>query len=148
MRHVFGLIVGAAVAAALLYGAGWAYPQMTRVGSPLIQPIDDTRLLTALGALAGIGLLVGLVSAVRMSPLAAFVPSVVLLSWTVVFLLDMERAAALAPAGPIGDGMQSLLESGIYGLLGIALFIPVLMPSRWSRPDYDDDDDDLDDSDY
>ena len=84
----------------------------------------------------------GLVLVGRVSPLAAFIPSLVLLAWTVVYVLDVSRAAELAPTGPIGQvdlaqsgrGMLSLLSTGVFGMLGVALFVPVLMPSRWAGP--------------
>ena len=58
------------------------------------------KLWIALGAMAAVGLVVGLVVAGRVSPLATFVPSMVLLAWTVVYSLDMNRAMSLIPAEP------------------------------------------------
>ncbi|MFD0660406.1 hypothetical protein [Thermocatellispora tengchongensis] len=100
----------------------------------------DVQLWIALGAMAGVGLVVGLVVAGRVSPLATFVPSMVLLAWTVVYALDMNRALSLVPDDPTmhelllqaGNGVTALLTTGVFALLGVALFIPVLMPSRWA----------------
>ncbi|MFC4008841.1 hypothetical protein ACFOY2_16540 [Nonomuraea purpurea] len=103
----------------------------------------------ALGAMAAVGLVVGLVVAGRVSPVATFVPSMVLLAWTVVYSLDVNRALSFIPAEPsmhqivrdAGLGDKTLLTTGVFALLGVVLFIPVLMPSRWSRPHDDEDED-------
>ncbi|MGW5265671.1 hypothetical protein ACWEQG_32250 [Microbispora sp. NPDC004025] len=140
MRHFFGLLLGVVVAAALLLGGGWASQEAVRGAAQSIDPAKDTRMLIALGVMAVVGLLLGLVLVGRVSPLAAFVPSMALLAWTVVYVLDVSRAASLVPTGPsvqaellqAGRGMLTLLSTGVYGLLGVALFLPVLMPSRWA----------------
>ncbi|MEV5410345.1 hypothetical protein AB0K60_16090 [Thermopolyspora sp. NPDC052614] len=148
MRHVFGFLLGILVTAALLFGTGWATQGAVQGAANLIAPVNQTQVLVALGAIAATGLVLGLVLVARLSPLTVFVPSIVLLAWTVVYVLDVTRAMNLAPvAGNLqqdlvraGRGMQTLLASGIYLMLGIALFIPVLMPSRWAGPEHDDDD--------
>ena len=140
MRHFFGLLVGVVVAAALLLGGGWASQEAVRGAAQSVDPANDTRMLIALGVMAVAGLLLGLVLVGGVSPLAAFVPSMALLAWTVVYVLDVSRAASLVPTGPsveaellqAGRGMLTLLSTGVYGLLGVALFLPVLMPSRWA----------------
>ncbi|TYB50872.1 hypothetical protein FXF51_54975 [Nonomuraea sp. PA05] len=129
------------VTAAVLLGGGWAVQQA--VGNAEVPPPDSLRMWIALGAMAAIGLVVGLVMAGRISPLATFVPSLVLLAWTVVYALDTNRALSFIPAEPsvnqilrdAGFGVRILLTTGVLALLGVALFIPVLMPSRWSRRD-------------
>ncbi|WP_182905635.1 hypothetical protein [Microbispora sp. H13382] len=140
MRHFFGLLLGVVVGAALLLGGGWASQEAVRGAAQSIDPAKDTRMLIALGVMAVVGLLLGLVLVGRVSPLATFVPSMALLAWTVVYVLDVSRAASLVPTGPsvqaellqAGRGMLTLLSTGVYGLLGVALFLPVLMPSRWA----------------
>ncbi|GGO24073.1 hypothetical protein [Microbispora bryophytorum] len=145
MRHFFGLLLGVVVAAAVLLGGGWASQEAVRGAAQSVDPAKDTRMLIALGVMAVVGLLLGLVLVGRVSPLATFVPSMALLAWTVVYVLDVSRAASLVPTGPsvqaellqAGRGMLMLLSTGVYGLLGVALFLPVLMPSRWARPESD-----------
>ncbi|MEQ4718379.1 hypothetical protein ABN273_18485 [Nonomuraea sp. B19D2] len=129
------------VTAAVVAGGGWAVQQV--VGNAAANPPDSQKMWIALGAMAAIGLVFGLVVAGRISPLATFVPSMVLLAWTVVYALDMNRALSLIPSEPsvnqlirdVGFGAKTLLTTGVFALLGVALFIPVLMPSRWSRRD-------------
>jgi uncharacterized oligopeptide transporter (OPT) family protein len=147
MRHIFGLLLGVVVAVSLLLGGGWASQEAVRGAAQNLDPAKDTRMLIAIGVMAAAGLLLGLVLAGRVSPLAAFVPSLALLAWTVVYVLDVSRAAGLAPTdvsmqpelAEAGQGMLTLLSTGVYGLLGIALFVPVLMPSRWAAPPRDED---------
>ncbi|MEV1175573.1 hypothetical protein [Nonomuraea sp. NPDC049784] len=141
MRHLGGFLIGLVVAAAVLAGGGWAVQQV--VGNAAASPPDSQKMWIALGAMAAIGLVVGLVVAGRVSPLATFVPSMVLLAWTVVYALDVNRALSFIPSEPsvnqiirdAGFGAKTLLTTGVFALLGVALFIPVLMPSRWSRRD-------------
>lgn len=148
MRHFVGLLVGVVVSAILLGGGGWAVYRATAgsvAGLPAGQP-----LWIALGAMAAVGLVLGLVMAGHVSPLATFVPSMVLLAWTVVYALDVNRALSFIPRGTgthqllreAGLGNQTLLTTGVYALLGVALFLPVLMPSRWARRDEELEEDD------
>ncbi|WP_182902421.1 hypothetical protein [Microbispora sp. H10830] len=154
MRHFFGLLLGVVVAAALLLGGGWASQEAVRGAAQSVDPAKDTRMLIALGVMAVVGLLLGLVLVGRVSPLATFVPSMALLAWTVVYVLDVSRAASLVPTGPsvqaellqAGRGMLTLLSTGVYGLLGVALFLPVLMPSRWARPEPDEEQEEYEES--
>ncbi|GAA4590888.1 hypothetical protein GCM10023194_48760 [Planotetraspora phitsanulokensis] len=146
MRHFFGLLLGVFMTAAVLLGAGWASQEVIRGAAQNLDPSRDWRILTAIGVMALVGLLLAVVLVTRVSPLAAFVPSLVLLAWTVVYILDVSRATGLAPTGPsvqvevaeAGRGMLTLLSTGILGMLGVALFVPVLMPSRWAGPVRDD----------
>ncbi|NUP81280.1 MAG: hypothetical protein HOV96_27455 [Nonomuraea sp.] len=135
------------VTAAVLGGGGWAVQQASGVAAAT--PPDSQKLWIALGAMAAVGLVVGLVVAGRISPMATFVPSMVLLAWTVVYALDTGRALSLIPqeasvnqiVRDAGAGDRTLLTTGVFALLGVVMFIPVLMPSRWSRPHDDLDED-------
>ncbi|GII85035.1 hypothetical protein Ssi03_30250 [Sphaerisporangium siamense] len=156
MRHFLGLLLGVVVTAVLLAGTGWASQDAARGMASVaagaagaVDPVRDTKALVGLAAMLAAGLVLGLVLAGRVSPLATFVPSMALLAWTVIYALDVNRALSLAPTDPAldplivqaGKGMQDLLARGVFALAGIALFIPVLMPSRWvgRRDDLDDD---------
>ncbi|PZG50983.1 hypothetical protein C1I98_09660 [Spongiactinospora gelatinilytica] len=139
MRHFLGLLLGVVLTAGILGGAGWA--AAWALGEGHIAPLaSGPELWTALGVMAGIGLILGLVVAGRVSPLATFVPSLALLAWTVVYALDMNRAVSLIPVGnsthpllaQVVSGCRLLLASGVFALLGVLLFIPVLLPSRWA----------------
>ncbi|WP_285777067.1 hypothetical protein [Microtetraspora sp. NBRC 13810] len=142
-----GLLVGVVVTAVLLAGGGWATQEaMAQAATPAP---GGAPLWIALGSMAGVGLVLGLVVAGRISPLAAFVPSMVLLAWTVVYALDANRALSLVPGDPTlhevilqaAKGATALLTTGVLGLVGVALFVPVLMPSRWSGREEADEED-------
>ncbi|MEO3867848.1 hypothetical protein ABGB18_03355 [Nonomuraea sp. B12E4] len=147
LRHLAGLLIGLVVTAAILGGGGWAVQQA--VGGAAATPPDDQRMWIALGAMAAVGLVFGLVVAGRVSPVATFLPSMVLLAWTVVYALDVNRALSLIPTEAsvnqiirdAGFGVRTMLTTGVFALLGVALFVPVLMPSRWARRDDDLDED-------
>ncbi|MBT2234954.1 hypothetical protein KLK06_54920 [Nonomuraea sp. NEAU-A123] len=147
MRHFAGLLIGVVVTAAVLGGGGWAVQQA--LSSAAANPAGGQKMWIALGSMAAVGLVVGLVVAGRVSPLATFVPSMVLLAWTVVYSLDVNRAISLIPDEPsvnqiirdIGFGDKTMLTTGVFALLGVAMFIPVLMPSRWARRHEDEDED-------
>ena len=82
MRHVVGFILALMLAAALFAGGGW--------GTDMIRAVqhDGTGLSSmtgalALAAVAGTGLLLGLLLVVpAVSPLAAGLPGLALLGWT------------------------------------------------------------------
>ncbi|GAA0944474.1 hypothetical protein [Nonomuraea longicatena] len=144
LRHIGGLLIGLVVTACVVGGGGWAVQQA--MAESAASPPGGQRLWIALGAMAAVGLVVGLVTAGRVSPVAAFVPSMALLAWTVVYALDSGRALSLVPDQPsaywlvrqAAAGSEVLLTSGVFALLGVALFIPVLVPSRWVRREDDD----------
>jgi hypothetical protein len=157
MRHVFGFVIGVVVAAVVLFGAGWASQAAAQGAARAVTPLNDGRILAGLGVMLIVGLIVGLVLVGRISPLATFVPSMVLLAWTVVYVIDVDRAKSLAPVGTslqadlaqAGAGMEQLLATGVFGMLGLALFLPVFMPTRWaSRRHADEDFEESQDSSY
>ena len=90
----------------------------------------------ALAALAGTGLLLGLLLvAPAVSPLAAGLPGLALLGWTGLLVARSASALRLIPMHDrdMADGFQVLLTSGILALLGTAMIVPLFVPSRWRR---------------
>ncbi|MFI0422804.1 hypothetical protein [Spongiactinospora sp. 9N601] len=153
MRHFLGLLLGIVLTAGILGGAGWATTRaIQEAGAPAMA--SGPELWTALGVMAVIGLILGMVVAGRVSPLATFVPSLALLAWTVVYALDMNRAISLFPAGPsvhplvaqVVIGCRYLLTFGVFALLGVLLFIPVLLPSRWAGRHEEEEEEDYEES--
>ena len=136
MRHVGGLVLGIIAIPLVLYGTGWGYARTLHVvgGAP---PTGASQIL-GYAALGGVGLLVGLILIPRLSPLATFLPAAALLVWTGALFWNTQQAVGWAPTGAAGSGMTSLLMSGLYGLLGVALLLPLLFPRRWRRRDDDD----------
>jgi hypothetical protein len=136
VRHLGGFILGVIAVPAVLYGTGWGYSRTVHALAAGTPPTSTPELL-GYAALGGVGLLVGLILATRASPLASFLPAAALLAWTGALFWNAQRASGWAPPGAAGSGMTTLLASGVYGLLGVALLIPLLMPRRWRRREDD-----------
>lgn len=138
MRHLLGLLLALVMAAALFFAASWGYTQLAaRHATALTSPSG----LAALGAVAGTGLLLGLLLCVpRISPLAAGLPGVVLLAWSAALVVSSRLALRYIPlkGGSFATGFQALLVSGVLALAGMAMIIPLFVPSRWRRHLLDD----------
>jgi hypothetical protein len=142
MRHLFGVVLGLLVAAALFAGAGWGVAKATSLhasGSSL----TSTHGLIALAALGGVGLLLGVLLAVpAVSPLATGLPGIGLLGWTALLVVSARRAEQLIPlrAHTFAFGFGTMLTSGVLALAGAVMIVPLFVPSRWRRRYADDDD--------
>jgi hypothetical protein len=90
--------------------------------------------LAALAAVAATGMLAGiLIAAPRISPLAAGLPGLLLIGWTALYLANVRHAVELIPlkSYPSGAGYEAMLFNGILGAAGLAMIIPMFVPSRW-----------------
>ncbi len=142
MRHVFGIILGIVATAALFFGGGWGYHRLAPLLTAARPHLTSTRGLTSLGALLATGLLIGILMAVpRVSPLASALPGVAGLAVTALYVAEPTRALRLMPlkTSSYGLGAHTLLVSGVYGLIGMAMIVPLFVPSRWHRPGSEDD---------
>jgi hypothetical protein len=157
MRHLYGIALAVVLAAAVFFGGGWGFhklhssvPNATATALPAGggSLIHATGLLLALGALAGTALLAGLLIIVpRISPLAAGLPGLGLIAWTVLYAVSVTRAVHYIPmrGNAYGAGFEAMGISGVLGAAGIVLLMPLFVPSRWKRyvtdedVDYDDD---------
>jgi hypothetical protein len=143
MRHLVGVLLAIVLAAAVFFAASWGYVKLL-LGplSPLPAGggslLHHTAILEGLGALAGVGLLAGLLIALpRVSPLASGLPGLVLLAWTGLYIFSVRRAVQYIPlkTHSYGMGFQALLFDGILAMAGLVMIIPLFVPSRWrSRP--------------
>lgn len=146
MRHLIGFALALAMAAAIFFGASWGYLRLLRIpvagGAAASLPagggslLHDKNVLLAFAALAGVGLLAGLLIAVpRISPLAAGLPGVLLIGWTAFYLVSVQRAVQYIPLknDAFGRGFEALLINGVLAAAGLALIIPLFVPSRWWR---------------
>ena len=149
MRHVIGFVLAIALAAAVFFGGAWGYMRLLRApvanGAASTLPagggslLHSSSVLYALAALAGIGLLAGLLVAVpRISPLAAGLPGLVLIAWTVLYLVSVRHAVQYIPlkADSFGAGFEAMLFNGVLAAVGLVLIVPLFIPSRW-RADLD-----------
>jgi len=144
MRHVTGIGLAIVLAGAVFFAASWGYLRLLRIalssaniselpgqGANLLH---DTTVLYAVGALAGAALLAGLFAAApRISPLAAGLPGLVLVAWSVWYGLSMRPAVQYVPlrADSFGAGFVAMLENGLLAAAGLALVVPLFIPSRW-----------------
>jgi hypothetical protein len=148
MRHVIGVVLAIGLAAAVFFAASWGYVRLLRVpvvnGAASTLPaqggslLHDSNVLWACAALAGTGLLAGIFVAVRrISPLAAGLPGLALIAWTVVYGFNVSRAVHYIPlrGDAYGAGFEAMLVNGLLAAAGLALIVPLFIPSRWrSRP--------------
>ena len=141
MRHLVGVMLAIVMAAAVFFAASWGYLRL------LIGPAGLGRLpagggsllhnhavLEGFGALLGVGLLAGLLMAVpRISPLAAGLPGLAMLAWTGLYLFSVRHAVQYIPlkSRAYGTGFEALLFDGVLALVGMAMVIPLFIPSRW-----------------
>ena len=145
MRHLVGVALAVVMAAAVFFGGGWGYlrvrgPQTAARAGALPAGggslVPDRTFLAGLGALAAVGLLAGIVIGIRqISALAAGLPGLALLGWTGVYLFTVRHAVQYIPlkTRDYGAGFEAMLFDGVLALLGLALVIPLFVPSRW-RP--------------
>jgi hypothetical protein len=65
----------------------------------------------------------------------------VLIGWTALYLASVRRAVDLIPlrSYSFGTGWEGMLFNGILGGAGLALVVPLFLPSRWRRSDVSED---------
>jgi hypothetical protein len=137
MRHLTGIVLAIVMAAGLFFAATWGYVRFAAEFSRLrdgASLYSDHHALLALGAMAAIGLLAGiLIAAPRVSPLAAGLPGLLLLGLTALYLVSVHRADQLIPlqSHVFGAGFETLLARGILGAAALAMIVPLFVPSRW-----------------
>ena len=144
MRHVIGIGLAIGLAAAVFFAASWGYLRLLRIpvanGGASTLPaqggglLHDANVLYAFAAVAGTALLAGIFIAVRqISPLAAGLPGLALIAWTVVYGFSVRRAVHYIPlrGDTYGLGFEAMLMNGVLAAAGLALIVPLFIPSRW-----------------
>ena len=144
MRHRIGMILAVIMTGVLFFPGSWGYLRLLRVPAAADQLsglpasggslISDHGVLIALVAIAFPGLLAGILIAVpRISPLAAGLPGLLLLGWMGLYLASVRQAVDLIPlrSDPFGAGFEAMLVNGILGAAGLAMILPMFVPSRW-----------------
>jgi hypothetical protein len=155
MRHLYGVALAVLLAAAVFFVAAWGYTLVadgvdaSAAANSGMPSADGGGLPAAGGSLfqnghvmAGgslmlaVGLAAGLLMVLpRVSPLAAGLPGLVLVAWTALFVSDVRDAVRLIPlrSQGFGTGFELLLFSGLLGMAGLAMTVPLFIPSRWRR---------------
>lgn len=148
MRHRIGIVLAVIMTGVLFFPGAWGYLRLLRLPAPSDQLshlpagggslISEHHVLLALAAVAGTALLAGiLVAAPRISPLAAGLPGLLLLGWTGLYLASVRQGVDLIPlrSDPFGAGFEAMLFNGVLGAAGLAMVVPMFVPSRWrARP--------------
>lgn len=139
MRHLTGVILAIAMAAAVFFAASWGYLKLLRRPGLILanggSQLHDHVLLEGLGTLLAVGLLAGLLIAIpRVSPLAPGLPGLILLAWTALFLFSERHALQYVPlkTHSYGLGFEDMLVHGLLALAGAAMIVPLFVPSRWA----------------
>jgi hypothetical protein len=145
MRHFVGIALAIAAALVLFFAGGWGYLRLrahAATGPLASLPaqggslISDHNVLAALGALLATGLVTGIfIAAPRISPLAAGLPGLALLALTGLYLASVRHAVQLIPlrTRAFGAGFEDMLADGVLAMAGLAMIIPLFVPSRWRR---------------
>jgi len=144
VRHLYGTALASVMALVMFFGGAWGYLELLKLpvspGDPGALPaaggslLSNGSVLLALGVLAVTGVLGGVLIAVpRISPLAAGLPGLLLIAWTVLFLVSVRWATALIPLRyhSFGAGWEALLFNGVLGAAGLVMVVPLFIPSRW-----------------
>jgi hypothetical protein len=141
MRHLLGVVLAIVMAAAVFFAASWGYLKLligpTGLGTLPVgggSLLHDRPVTEGFGALLGVGLVAGiLIAAPRISPLATGLPGLVLLAWTGLYIASVRRAVQYIPlkTRPYGSGFEAMLFDGVLALAGLAMIIPLFVPSRW-----------------
>jgi hypothetical protein len=141
MRHLVSVVLAIVMAAAVFFAASWGYLKLlTGSGRFGTLPagggslLHDRTVLEGFGALLAVGLVAGILIAVpRISPLASGLPGLVLLAWTGLYLYSARRAVQYIPfkTRVYGSGFEDMLFDGVLALAGLAMVIPLFVPSRW-----------------
>lgn len=144
-RHLTGIGLAIVMVLAMFFAGAWGYVRLLRLPTAASAPLSalpaqggsllsNTSVLAALGALAVTGVLAGiLIAAPRISALAAGLPGLFAIAWQALYLLSVHRAVGIIPlrSHAFGAGWEALLFNGILGAAGLAMVIPMFVPSRW-----------------
>jgi hypothetical protein len=141
MRYLVSVVLAIIMAAAVFFAASWGYLKLlTGSGRFGTLPagggslLHDRTVIEGFGALLAVGLVAGILIAVpRISPLASGLPGLVLLAWTGLYLYSARRAVQYIPfkTRAYGSGFEDMLFDGVLALAGLAMIIPLFVPSRW-----------------
>jgi hypothetical protein len=154
-RHLTGIGLAIVMVLAMFFAGSWGYIRLLRLPAAANAPLSalpagggsllaNTSVLSALAALGGTAILAGILLAVpRVSALAAGLPGLFALAWQALYLLNVHRALKVIPlrGHAFGAGWEALLFNGILGAFGLAMIIPLFVPSRWRGENHRDVDD-------
>jgi hypothetical protein len=137
MRHLIGLVLALAAAAAVFFGGGWAVARILAAHAHGTSLVSTSGGMT-LAALLGTGLFLGLLVAVPVSsPVGAGLLGLILLAWSGLEIFKTHWAMRLIPLSGFdadaASGFRTMLTVGVLALLGMVLIVPMFVPSRWRK---------------
>ena len=143
MRHLLGVLLAIVLAVAVFFAGSWGYLKLL-IGPAKLSALPagggsllhDKAVLEGFGALLVVGLVAGLlIAGPRISPLASGLPGLGLLAWTGLYLFSVRRAVQYIPLKTkvYGTGFEAMLFDGVLAMVGLAMIIPLFVPSRWRR---------------
>lgn len=155
MRHLVGVVLAIVLAATVLFAGAWGVGRILVLRGAVTaagpsQALTTPRGLLAVGAVLATGLMIGIfLAAPAISPLATGLPGIAAIAWSTLVVLHNQYATRYLPlpGTHFASGFTFLLFSGILGLIGAAMVIPLVIPSRWRRRAYEADELDPDDID-
>ena len=107
LRHWIGVVFAVALAAAIFAGGGWEVAHMTRLAAQNISSLTSISGLSALGVLLLVGLFLGILMVVPVSPLATALPGLLLLAWTGLLGLNAHSRPGSSRCAAKGTGWDS-----------------------------------------
>ena len=144
VRHLYGTALAVGMIVVMFFAGAWGYLELLKLPVPPGQAnalpaaggslLSNSTALLALGALVATAVLAGLLALVPwFSPLASGLPGVLLLAWTGLYLVSVQRAVDFIPlrSHSFGAGWEALLFNGILGAVGAVMVFPMFIPSRW-----------------
>lgn len=144
MRHLYGTALASAMIMVTFWAGAWGYQRLLRLPAPPgALPagggslLADSSATISLAAVAATGLLAGILVVVPwISPLAAGLPGLLFVGWTALYLTSVRRATELIPlrSHAFGAGWEAMLINGLLGAAGLAMIVPLFVPSRWRAP--------------
>lgn len=147
MRHLYGTALASTMIIVAYFAGAWGYLRLLRLPGGALPAgggslLSNSSATVSLAAVAVTGLLAGILIVVPwISPLAAGLPGLLFVGWTALYLTNVRRATDLIPlrSHAFGAGWEALLINGILGAAGLALIVPMFVPSRWRGPRTEDD---------
>jgi hypothetical protein len=135
MRHFLSLVLGIILAPAIWGAVAFGINRTAKAQTVLASATDRDRLVGA-GLLIAAGLALGILLGTRLSPVGPALAGLVFLAasgmaldpkspifdWDVPRLSQADHTTLLVP-----------LQVGLLWALGVALLIPILVPSRWRK---------------
>ncbi|GAA2723211.1 hypothetical protein [Actinocorallia aurantiaca] len=128
-RHVIGLVVGVLVLPALVLSLCYGIMEVSRSYREMASASP-----AGVVAVVAAGALLGVVCGSRLSPLASLLPGLALLAYGVVWMIDpfvISRYALDAMPETLGFGLLTMEGTGMFLVLGAALLVASVPPSRW-----------------